>query len=227
MEKHIKPKSGVEAVDRALQILMSLRPGEGPLTLTAICDRTGLHKSTALRLLKSLEQAQLMHRLEDKRYKIGAGAAMLGKVFTSTVSLPLVAGEPCSELLNSTGLGVSVYERQEESRVCVFRVDPAGAPPDPVQVGDVLPLGQSATGLCFRRYADLSVEGGAVEPIYTLGVYRPGRANLSFPIFGFADRLVGVLTLSGALSDFQRHSIQDLALRIEKAAGRIESSLGR
>ena len=46
-------ESGVAAVDRALSIVDALT--EDKVTLAEIAKRTGLYKSTVLRLLKSLE----------------------------------------------------------------------------------------------------------------------------------------------------------------------------
>ncbi|MDO9217858.1 MAG: helix-turn-helix domain-containing protein, partial [Lacisediminimonas sp.] len=50
-------QSGVAAVERALAILNSFRPGDGSLSLHDIAERTGLYKSTILRLIVTLTQS--------------------------------------------------------------------------------------------------------------------------------------------------------------------------
>ncbi|MEU3343820.1 IclR family transcriptional regulator [Streptomyces sp. NPDC006700] len=59
-----------QTVDRALSILPLL--AEGPADLGRVADRLGVHKSTALRLLRTLHQHGLVHRQSDQRYRLGA-----------------------------------------------------------------------------------------------------------------------------------------------------------
>ena len=61
---------GAAAVDRALSLLRAFQPGDEALPLAALAQRTGLYKSTALRLLASLEHASLLLRREDGRWRI-------------------------------------------------------------------------------------------------------------------------------------------------------------
>ncbi|MDH6112924.1 DNA-binding IclR family transcriptional regulator [Kitasatospora sp. MAP12-15] len=58
-----------QTVDRALTILASL--GEGPASLEQAAGRIGVHKSTALRLLRTLEEHGFVHRQSDHRYRLG------------------------------------------------------------------------------------------------------------------------------------------------------------
>ncbi|WP_329567786.1 IclR family transcriptional regulator [Kitasatospora sp. NBC_01266] len=58
-----------QTVDRALTILASL--GDGPASLEQAATRIGVHKSTALRLLRTLEEHGFVHRQADHRYRLG------------------------------------------------------------------------------------------------------------------------------------------------------------
>ncbi|MFX7854014.1 helix-turn-helix domain-containing protein, partial [Acinetobacter baumannii] len=57
-------QSGVAALDRAFAILFAFRPGDYALTLAELAARTGLYKSTILRLAGSLIQHRMLYRLE-------------------------------------------------------------------------------------------------------------------------------------------------------------------
>ncbi|MEU8519606.1 IclR family transcriptional regulator [Streptomyces sp. NBC_01216] len=59
-----------QTVDRALSILPLL--AQGPADLGQVADRLGVHKSTALRLLRTLHEHGLVHRQQDQRYRLGA-----------------------------------------------------------------------------------------------------------------------------------------------------------
>ncbi|MFD6336158.1 IclR family transcriptional regulator [Streptomyces sp. NPDC060131] len=59
-----------QTVDRALSILPLL--AQGPADLGRVADRLGVHKSTALRLLRTLHEHGLVYRQQDNRYRLGA-----------------------------------------------------------------------------------------------------------------------------------------------------------
>ncbi|GHF15985.1 MULTISPECIES: IclR family transcriptional regulator [Streptomyces] len=59
-----------QTVDRALSILPLL--AEGPANLEQVAQRLGVHKSTALRLLRTLHAHGMVHRQQDQRYRLGA-----------------------------------------------------------------------------------------------------------------------------------------------------------
>ncbi|WP_156723333.1 IclR family transcriptional regulator [Streptomyces apocyni] len=59
-----------QTVDRALSILPLL--AEGPADLGQVATRLDVHKSTALRLLRTLHDHGLVYRQSDQRYRLGA-----------------------------------------------------------------------------------------------------------------------------------------------------------
>src|SRR5690349_10931209 len=69
---------GAASVDRALSLLTAFRTGESALTLAELAERTRLYKSTALRLLASLEHARLLQRGEDVPGLTGISAPVWG-----------------------------------------------------------------------------------------------------------------------------------------------------
>ena len=72
---------GVTAVDRALNLLGAFREDDYSLTLTELSKRTGLYKSTALRLIDSLIGQNYLYRLADGSYQLGAKPLQLGAIF--------------------------------------------------------------------------------------------------------------------------------------------------
>ena len=58
-------KGGVAAVDRALSILVAFEPDGTAQALTEIAAKTGMYKSTILRLMISLERFNCVLRLAD------------------------------------------------------------------------------------------------------------------------------------------------------------------
>jgi hypothetical protein len=80
-------QSGVAAVDRALLILSAFREDDVALSLALLARRTGLYKSTILRLLQSLLRAGYVARLPDGNYVIGAEPVRLARMYQTTAVL--------------------------------------------------------------------------------------------------------------------------------------------
>jgi DNA-binding IclR family transcriptional regulator len=71
------PSGSVQSVDRALTIL-KLLAADGELGVTEIAGLIGVHKSTASRLLGTLEAHDLAEQLPDRgRYRLGVGVLRL------------------------------------------------------------------------------------------------------------------------------------------------------
>ncbi|WP_277667612.1 helix-turn-helix domain-containing protein [Novosphingobium lindaniclasticum] len=74
-----EPRSleGVAAAQRALSVLTCFRQGDDQLTLAEMARRTGIVKTTVMRLLISLEQAGLIVRVNGS-YQLGGEIVRLG-----------------------------------------------------------------------------------------------------------------------------------------------------
>jgi len=77
-QKIIEPK-GVNAVGRALQILDCFRVDDAFVSLADISRRTKIHKTTVLRLARTLADSQyLVQRDQDGAWRLGPAAGWLG-----------------------------------------------------------------------------------------------------------------------------------------------------
>ncbi|GAA4444979.1 IclR family transcriptional regulator [Actinokineospora soli] len=59
-----------QSLDRALTVLSAL--GEGPRTLDQLAEAAGVHKTTVLRLLRTLEAHHFVQRADARHYRLGA-----------------------------------------------------------------------------------------------------------------------------------------------------------
>ena len=69
----------IQCLNRAIDLLDLLSESESLPTLAGICQRSGLHKSTAHRLLMVLERSGLVERTPDHRYRLGLKLHELGQ----------------------------------------------------------------------------------------------------------------------------------------------------
>lgn len=114
---------GAVAVDRALFVLSVFREGDTALGLAELAHRSGLYKSTLLRLLASLEHARLVQRLPDGRYGLGPEVARLNAVYAASFSLEQVVVPALRELVRDTRESAAFHVEQGEHRLCLYRVD--------------------------------------------------------------------------------------------------------
>ncbi|MFE0641376.1 IclR family transcriptional regulator [Streptomyces sp. NPDC058877] len=102
-----------QTVDRALSILPLL--ARGPADLGQVADRLGVHKSTALRLLRTLHEHGLVHRQQDQRYRLGARLFALAQEAVENLDVREIAHPHLLALNERTGhtVHLAVYEEGE------------------------------------------------------------------------------------------------------------------
>lgn len=190
---------GVAAVDRALSILDAMTDDQ--ITLAELSKRTGLYKSTVLRLLKSLERFGYILRTEDGTYRLGAKVLHLGSTYqrffrSADVVLPVLA-----RLAGDLHEGATFYIAEDDKRVALHRVDASRAVRDSVQEGDRLPLTVGAAGHVLRAFG--GARGERMDQIRSamycasFGERDPETAAVACPVFGVDQRVVGALSVSG------------------------------
>ena len=199
-----KPVSvaGVSAVERALSVLTVFRRGDGSLSLAELATRTGLVKSTIMRLAVSLETFGLLVRLEDGSYRLDAECLRLGSVYQQSFDLADHAVPALENLVARTGETASLYVRRGGERLCLFRVESSHRVRMHVQPGDTRPMDKAAIAEVLRRYEHglQSEEIDADMPLFTSGASDPHTAALAMPVFGPGGVLIGALAISGPVS---------------------------
>src|SRR5690606_5598537 len=198
------PGEGVAALDRAIAVLNAFTAADRSLSLAEIAQRTGLYKSTILRLAGSLLRARLLDRLEDGRYRIGPGAFRLGALYQRSVVASDILLPVMRDLADFSQESVAFYVRAGELRTCLYRIESKHPIRYTVREGDVLPLGVGSGGRVL-----LAFSGEAGEPYETirnqfhfvaLGDRDPETAGISAPVFGPGGGILGALTLAGPRS---------------------------
>ena len=94
MQRVAKANSGaasVGVISKVLRILEALQGSSAGLGLKAICDLTGIHKSTAHRFLKHLEREGYLIRTEAGAYLIGPRLAQMSARGNQGATLQAVA----------------------------------------------------------------------------------------------------------------------------------------
>lgn len=225
-DTHAAP-GGAAAVDRALSLLAAFQAGESALSLAELAARTQLHKSTALRLLASLEHARLLQKLDDGRYALGHEVARLHGIYAASFSLDRVVLPVLRELVAATGESAAYHVRQGDARLCLYRVDSPHPIRDHIRAGDVLPLTQGSGARVLvafdpalsaslgRQDRTLYARIRADGYVASVGDRLAEVAGISAPVFHADGSLAAALTLT-----MPAHRYQDSHVREVLAASR-------
>ncbi|MDO0925984.1 IclR family transcriptional regulator [Streptomyces sp. TG1A-8] len=110
-----------QTVDRALSILPLL--AEGPADLGRVADRLGVHKSTALRLLRTLHRHGLVHRQSDQRYRLGARLFALAQEAMESLDVREIAHPHLVRLNERCGHTVHLAVHEEDEVLYIDKVE--------------------------------------------------------------------------------------------------------
>jgi DNA-binding IclR family transcriptional regulator len=100
----------VPAVEQALRVLFRIAQDESAhMNLTEICERLGLHKSTAFCILHTLQKYGLVQTAgRGKGYTLGPGLIGLSRRFLDTLSTPRLAEPLLAELAGKAGATAAI-----------------------------------------------------------------------------------------------------------------------
>ena len=137
---------GVQSVDRALTILEVLaRIGEAGVT--EIAAELGVHKSTAFRLVTTLEGHRLVEQTADRgKYRLGVGLLRLAGATTARLDLVQEARPVCRQLAADTGETVNIAVLSESSALYLDQVAGSSALQPHNWVGQHIPLHATSNG---------------------------------------------------------------------------------
>ncbi len=140
------PTGSVQSVDRALTILEQLaRHGEAGVT--ELAAGLGVHKSTAFRLVATLEQHGLVEQTEDRgKYRLGVGLLRLAGATTARLDVVQEARPVSRKLAADTGETVNVAVLADRAALYLDQVAGSSALQPHNWVGQHIPLHATANG---------------------------------------------------------------------------------
>ena len=224
--------SGVDAVERALLMLDAFDDGTPALALKDLADRTGLTKSTILRLNVSLERFGYLVRDSDGNYRLGPTLWQLGALFRQNLDLREVVVPVLDRIVAETNESASFYVLRGKNGVCLYRVNSPRMARDHVEEGEIIPLGVGASGHVLQAFANPRSKG-AVQIMYVIastsvrGNATPTFPGISAPILGPDRELIGAVSISGLTNRFTTNQVRDLQCTYARRRRRNRAQDGR
>ena len=244
---------GVQSVDRALTILEVLaRVGEAGVT--EIATELDVHKSTAFRLIATLEQHRLVEQSSDRgKYRLGVGVLRLAGATTARLDLVQEARPVCRQLASDTGETVNIAVLSERSALYLDQVAGSSALQPHNWVGQHIPLHATSNGKVLlsgldRPRLDAIVGSlptytshtitkkralrGELDRVRELGYavavdeLEVGLTAVAAPIRNSHGDVVASMSVSGPTFRLTSDLVDDVARRLVEAAEEVSHRLG-
>lgn len=142
----------MRAVQRTLAVFESFSPDRSSLSLQELAERIELPKSTAFRLVQSLEKAGYLVRLDDQQYCLSLRFTRLAGLVRSTLDIRTIARPVMRELAETTNETVTLQMASQGQRVCVDAVATDSPLRSVTQPGEQVPLLAGASSKLLIAY---------------------------------------------------------------------------
>jgi DNA-binding IclR family transcriptional regulator len=135
-----------QTIQRAIELIR--RSAEHPLSLTEAAEVLGVHKSTALRILQTLESARFVRKTGAGTYVFGSGLIELSELALGSMDLRQFAAAHLRRLQRETGHTVHLAQLTGDEIIYIDKVDSPSfdAVKLPSRVGRAVSIYASAVG---------------------------------------------------------------------------------
>ena len=145
----------IQVLERMFSLLDALAAQADPVSLKQLSERTGLHPSTAHRILNDLAIGRLVDRPEAGSYRLGMRLLELGNLVKARLDVRDAALAPMRELHKLTHQAVNLSVRQGDEIVYIERSYSERSGMQVVRaVGGRAPLHLTSVGKLFLAHED-------------------------------------------------------------------------
>lgn len=166
-----KSTSSIQVIDRSAQLLDSIAASEEPVSLKILAADTGLHPSTAFRILAALIGVGLVERDASGRYMLGRKILQLAGRVKRGVDIRQEAITVMQSLRDQLGETVNLTVREGDQVIYIERVTPQRMMRVEQVIGSRAPLHVTAVGkLMLGELGDAFLQAYATRtglPAYT------------------------------------------------------------
>lgn len=158
-----RPPVGEPVLDRAFRLLGAFDGAGQSLGLAALARRSGLPKSSALRIALQLVDAGALERLDSGDFVVGLRLLEIASLAPRGHGLRAAALPHLQDLHEVTRQHVLLAVRDGNNAVLVERLSAHNATPVRYRVGGRLPLDATGAGLALLAYAPPAVQAQVID----------------------------------------------------------------
>ena len=240
----------LQTADRALQVLLQFRTQAEGLTVTEIATRLGVHRSTASRLVSTMEARGFLERdAAGRRLRLGPEVARIGRVALAGRELVTVAAPILDDLAAETGETVTLAVPAGREVMTVAQADGSYFVSSGKWVGIRTPLHCAADGKVLLAFDGAQANGARLTKrtkrtivdsealarelrairrrgfALAEGELEEGLVGVAVPVWDDGT-CIAALCVSGPEYRLDRKSARELAPKCVVRAEELERSLG-
>ena len=194
MAEQQEAKGSIQVIERMMSLLDVLANTPGPATLKMLSQATGLHPSTAHRILAMMTHSRLVERHDASTYALGIRLLELGNIVKSRINIRQVALPFMQQLHDTVDESINLAIRDRDEIIYIERTSSGGSRVRVVYlVGDRAPLHLTSLGKLF-----LATENVAEVRAYAKRTGLPGKTPHS---------LTNLSALEKELDKIRRHDL--------------------
>lgn len=254
MSNNSEPRPVVQSVDRALTIL-ELLEREGWMGVTRLAAELEIHKSTAFRLLATLEHRGLVEQhVETQKYRLGFALVRLASAVRAGLDLTRSARPVCERLSEQTGETVNIAVLEGGEVVNIDQVNLSSSVVSVDWLGHRTGVHATSTGKVFLAFLPERVRGeilrGSLARLTPQTVTDPDRLRaeldvirdrgfsyteeelevglnaVAAPIHGADGSVLAAVCVSGPVFRLTAERLDDVGALAVNAAQQISRRLG-
>lgn len=177
-------KSSIQVIERMTTLLDVLAASPDPVSLKQLAHATGLHPSTAHRILASMTHARFVERQDGGTYRLGIRLLELGHLVKTRINLREVALPHMQKLHEEIGEAINLAVRRDDDIVYIDRTSSGRSLVRVVYlVGDRAPLHLTSVGKLF-----LAEDGADELKQYAKRTGLPGNTPHSLTSIGALEK---------------------------------------
>jgi DNA-binding IclR family transcriptional regulator len=220
----------VYAVERALLLLQCFETTGESRSLSSLAQRSGLYKSTILRLAGSLCRMGFLERDPQGFFSLGPELRRLGSLTQASVDVRKLMRPVLGNLAAATQETASFYVRDGRHRICLFRENSPKTVRHHLEEGGRHPLDVGAPGKILRAYSKHAKDPELLAIrrrgwATSRGERDPDLASLAVPVFNKYQELLGALSVSAVLSRFTKEQQQHARTALLTAAEMLSAKM--
>ena len=246
----------IQVIDRAVEIVNCFSFDRPELSVSEIAQMTGLHKSTAHRILMALEHNGLIRQIEQTgRYHLGIKLFTLGNQAVARLNVRDVARPYLIKLMKDTGETVHLAVLDGNQVLYLEKVEGVHALRMPSRVGRRTPtyctsLGKAMLSCLEKHQVKELLQGQRLKSYTPHTITNIDRLSkvlehtrkqgyavdneeielglrcVGAPIYDYSGSMVGAVSIAGPSARLSMEKVPPLGAKVIKVAGAISHDLG-